>query len=224
MTLKEMLNQALLEIGFAPLGSFFTSTRQEARMLTALANRELNQLKKDDWQALRKTHTFQLTTDNLYPLPSDFRQFTPDTAFTDTRRVDFPASKELWAYYKASSISSGLNMRMRLTDGQIEILDPDPAQEVYIDYVSDSPVLSATDEIKPRFTSDDDTLILNDELFILGVVWRYMKVKGLDWQQSFAEYRSMYKRERGTDNGSQTLRLGTPEYDGPYPPHTNLWQ
>lgn len=223
MTLKEMLNQALLEIGFKPQNDYFTSTRQEARMLAALANRELNQLKKDDWQALRKAYPFTMTASNYYPLPSDFRQFTPDTAWTNTRRVDFPNTAEIWSYYAARGITSGLRHRMRMKDGQIEIASPEVGEEVYIEYISDSPVLSATDVPKPTFTSDDDTLILNEDLFILGVIWRYMKVKGLDWQSNFAEYRSMYNRERGTDGGSQTLRLAQHEYQGPYAPTTDLW-
>lgn len=224
MTLKEMLNQALLETGFAPLSEFFTSTRQEARQLSMLANRELNQYKKDEWEALRKAHTITQTASTTYPLPSDFRQFVSDTAFDSTRRVDFPTSSDVWAYYTARDVSTGLRQRMRLADGQIEFLDPASGTEIYIEYISDSPVLSATDVPKVKFDADDDTLILNDDLFIMGVIWRYMKVKGLDWQQNFQEYRRMYHREKATDSGSQTIRTGDVEYAGPFAPHADLWQ
>ena len=224
MTLKEMLNQAMLEVGFAPLSEIFTSTRQEARQLTALANRELNQYKKDEWEALREQHFITQTTATSYPLPADYRQFVADTAYDNTRRVNFPTSSQVWAYYTARNVTSGLRQRMRLADGQIEFLDPQPGTEVYIEYISDSPVRSATDVPQKKFSSDDDTLILNDEVFILGIIWRWMKVKGLDWQQNYQEYRRMYNREKATDSGAQTIQTGELEYQGPFVPHTDLWR
>jgi hypothetical protein len=222
MTLKEMLNQAMSEMGFSEFNDYFGNTQQEARQLTAIANRELNQFKKDDWNELRKTHTITMTAATQYPLPSDYRQFTPDTAWSDIRRVDFPLSAEEWIYYEASTIDTGIRHRMRLADGQIEISNPSSGAEILIQYISDSPVLSALAVAKNKFTADDDTLILNNDLLILGVIWRFMRVKGLDWQTEFQEYDSMYRRERGTNGGAQTINTTRGDYEPPEP-FANLW-
>lgn len=223
MTLKEMLNHALMESGFAPKNDFSSSSQAESRQLSALANRELNSLQKDTWQELVRSYTFSMTTSKTYPLPSDFRQFTPDTAWTNSRRVDFPTNPETWAYYTARGVSSGLRQRMRLIDNNIEFLDPEDGQEVYIEYISNSPVRSAIDVPKTKFSSDDDTLILNDDLFIMGVIWRFQKLKGLDWKPAYTEYKQMYNRERGTNAGAQTISLGYDTWQGPFAPHAELW-
>jgi hypothetical protein len=224
MTLLEMVNAAVLEAGFSRYTQLFSSTNTEARQLTALANRELNTLKKDDWNELVKTHVIPMTASNDYPLPSDFRNFTADTAWTNTRRFEFPADKSMWYYFKASGVDTGIRPRMRIIDNALAIDNPDPGQDGYIEYISDSPVLSSLSVPKPKFSSDDDTLILNDELFVMGVKWRFEKVKGLDWQADFQEYQKMYRSERGTNQGASTIRTGG-GYDDNYltEPNANLW-
>jgi len=223
MTLKDMLNQVMAETGFKQQSQYFSSTKNEARQLTALANREVNVLANDDWEVLRKQHALVMTAATTYALPSDFRQFTPDTAWTNTRRVDFPTDASDWYYYTASGITAGLRIRMRLAAGQIEIQNPQPGQTVYIQYISNYPVIGDGYVFKQKFTADDDALLLNDDLFMLGVIWRFMKVKGLDWKQPYSEYRAMYRSEKGTDSGAQTIQTGEIDYAGPYPPMANLW-
>lgn len=224
ITVKEMLDSTLVETGFAPLAQYFGNNRQEARQLSALANRELNQYGKDEWQVLRTQYTITMTASNTYPLPTDYRQFVPDTPWTETRRVDFPVTSEVWIYYNARNITTGLRQRMRLAKGQIELQDPDPGSEILIEYISNSPVLDNTMTPQVKFTADDDMLALNDDLFILGMVWRWMKVKGLDWQPNYQEWRRMYKRQKAADSGSQTIQTALTDWEGPWPPTADLWQ
>jgi hypothetical protein len=106
MTLKEMMNQVLVELGFNQKTEFTTSNTSEAQQIVALANREIRKLAKDNWQALKKQHVITMTTANIYPLPEGYRQFTADTAFSDNRRVDFPASAEEWYYREATGIEA----------------------------------------------------------------------------------------------------------------------
>lgn len=223
MTLLEMLNQVLAETGFDTLQQFVGNTTQEAKQLVALANREVNTLSKDDWQALRKNDIITMTSATKYDLPSDYRQFIPDTAWTETRRADFPTTDETWQYYLARGISSGLRHRVRIDGGQLEILDPDPGQTLQIFYISNGAVLGVNELTKPKFTMDNDTLVLDDDLFMLGVIWRFMRAKGLDWSTPYQEYRKFYRSVKATDNSSQTINMGEPDYEGPFPPSANMW-
>ncbi len=224
MTLLEMLNQTMEEMGFSPFTEYFGSNEQEARQLIALANREINQLAKDKWSALRGNTTINMTSDKLYPLPDNIREFYFDTAWSETRRVDFPTASDVWSYYVARNISTGLRHRMRITEGQFEILDPSPGSTIYLEYVANGPVMSNGGGLKPKFTADDDTLVINDDLFMLGVIYRFQKVKGLpEWQASYQEYRNMYRRERASDGSARTIQTADSDWSGPNPPTANLW-
>ncbi len=223
MTLKEMLDQILQEAGFTPLDEYFGSSRAEARQITSLANRELNKLTKDKWTALRKQQTVTMSNDTFYPLPTDWLEYVPDTAWSNTRRVDFPTSSDVWMYYVSRNIYTGLRHRMRITDGQLEIQNPADGNDIVIEYISNAAVLDNAQNPKTRFSADDDTLILNDDLFMLGVKWRWTKLKGLDWGEDYKEWRDFYKSELATDGGAQTIETGMLRYEGPFPPTADYW-
>lgn len=223
-TLKDLLTTVLLEVGFQPLSQYAANQTNEAQQLIRLANRQLAEQAKDDWNELHAQLYLTMSTDTLYPLPLDWRQFIPDGAWTEVNRVNFPASGDVWNYCVSSGITTTVYIQMRLAGGKIEILSPAPDQTILMSYVSSYPVRSATAEPKPTFTADTDTFVLSDTLFTLGVIWRFMRAKGLDgWETSFQEYTNMYKRERATNNGSQTINTANGEWEGPYPPTINLW-
>lgn len=112
---------------------------------------------------------------------------------------------------------------MRRYQDQLQIQNPQNGAVILMQYISDSPVLNNQLVPKPKFTANDDTLLLNDDLFIMGVKWRFMKVKGLDWQEDYAEYRNMYKRERSSNLGAQTIETIHGHETPPYEPHADLY-
>jgi hypothetical protein len=224
MTIKEILNQVLNEIGFQEEESFFTSESDEAKQLAALANRELNFLQKYPWQALIKTQTVAMTTDETYPLPTDFRQYVFDTAFTEDRKAWFPISSEKWSYDEARNTISGRSPEVRIIGGELAIRNPANGQTLRLEYVSDAPVLDGDGTTyKSRFEFDTDTFILNDDLLILGVMWRFKKAKGLDFEAELAEARGMLKKEQSTDKNAQTIYFGDGPYYGPHAPYADLY-
>jgi hypothetical protein len=216
MTLKEALDRVLAEAGFLQLSSYASNTDAEAQQLVALANREANRLSKHPWNKLRKTWALSMTSATSYALPADYRQFVPDTAWSETDRGEFPVTSEVWSYYNARGIDSGLLLRMRLTDGEMQIQNPDNGQVVNLEYISKYPIEDAAEAAKERFTADTDVWLLDDDLLTQGILWRFRQVKGLDWQVDFQEYRSMYNRERASDGGSRTVNIGN---DGDYEPN-----
>jgi hypothetical protein len=209
MNLKDMINQAISEVGFAELTEFFGSTKTENRQLRRLADRELFKLQKKEWQVLRSTLTINMTASESYSLPSDFRQFVPDTAFSTTRRVNFPASSESWSYYKSRNVSTGLNHRMRLYQGNLQIENPQAGGEIRIEYISNNAVADSDGVPKPKFTSDNDVTVLNDDLFMMGIMWRFGRAKGLKtWESLRQDYDRAVRSELATDSGSQTINTG----------------
>lgn len=217
MTLKELLNQTLAEVGFGEYTAFFSSSRPDALQVLALAKRELNDLSKKPWQALIETHSLTMDTSTEYDLPADFRQFVPDTAFTESYAAEFPTSAEDWAYYDAKNLTTGINLRIRLMGDKIHMSNPEDGQALRIEYISNYPVAGAGGTRKQRFTADDDSIVLNDDLFMLGVNWRFRRAKGMEWQSYFADYQQMKRRELATDKNSRTLNMGGPLEQEPGP-------
>jgi hypothetical protein len=224
-TIKQILNQALSESGFSQEGTFATSKTNEAQQMVALANRELNTLQKDTWQELTRTMLLPLTSATEYPLPDDYREFVFDTAWATNQeyKADFPVTAEGWAYLQSQNTATGFVYRIRLIENQIEIYNPQDGAELYAEYISKYAAESEGGVPKERFTADSDVFLLNDDLLIMGVKWRFNKLKGLDWQPDFAEWRNMYKRERATNVNAQTL-VFTQEVAAPYfPPYADLY-
>lgn len=219
MTLKEALDRVMAEGGFLPLTTYAANTEAEAQQLVALANREANRLSKHVWNKLRKTWALTMTSATSYPLPEDYRQFVPDTAWSQTDRGEFPVTSEVWGYYNARGIDSGLLLRMRLTDGEMQIQNPDNGQVVNLEYISKYPIVDASDDAKERFTADTDVWLLDDDLLTQGILWRFKQAKGLDWQIDFQEYISMYNRERASDGGARTVNIGS---SGDYEPNAPM--
>ena len=224
-TIKEILNQTLSECGFAQQPAFATAGTAEGNQLFALANREVNTLQKDTWQELVEVMQLPLTTATTYPLPAGYRMFVYDTAWAENNlhKASFPTSPENWSYLRANNLATGINYRVRIIGDEIEVYNPQSGGTLYAEYISDNSVLSSALIPKRRFTADDDTFLLNDDLLIMGVKWRFNKLKGMDWEADFAEWKKMYKSERATNTNAQTLSFAGAEYPGYNPPYADLW-
>lgn len=223
MTLKEMLNQILSEAGFDELNEFFGSTRSEAKQLIALSNRELAKLERDDWQVLKKTHTVTMTTATTYTFPSDYERFVYDTAWGNNQPVDFPVDDAVWTHLTGRGITAGVQHRMRIDGNRLEILDPVDGDTITIEYISNAPIVSASFTSRERFEADNDILLLDDDLFMLGVKWRFLKSRGLEWQADYQEYRELYKSLRAADQSAKTIRTGVDHGEWYPEPQANYW-
>jgi hypothetical protein len=191
----------------------------------ALANREVNTLQKDTWQEITETMLLPLTSATSYDLPDDYRQFVFDTNWATNQeyKADFPVSPEGWAYLQSQNTATGFVYRIRIIGNQIEIYNPQDGAELYAEYIGNNAVLAGNQVSKPRFTADDDTFRLNDDLLILGIKWRFNKLKGLDWQPDKLEWRNMYKRERATNKNAQTINFAGDVAAPYFPPYADLY-
>lgn len=224
MNIKAILNQALNEAGFREEDSFFTSPSGEAKQMAALANRELNFLQKENWQELIKVQEVVMTSAETYSLPSDFRQYVFDTAFTEDRQAWFPVSSEKWNFDEARDTISGRAPEVRIIGSQLAIRNPQDGQTLRLEYISDSAVLDTDGTTyKTRFEADSDTFVLNDDLLIMGVLWRFKKAKGLDFQAELAEAQGMKRKELATNKNAQTVYFGEGPYYGPVAPYADLY-
>lgn len=223
MTLKTILDDVLLESGMSTEAIYVASDNDAVLRLVRLANRSVSTLTRYAWQALRSTHEFTLTSDTVYPLPDDYLAHIPNTFFTNGRldSVDFPSDSEMWAYLQSSAGGSGYSVRVRLLGDNMHVYEPDSGEVLRFEYLTKGPVLAADGTTKKAaFTADDDTWILDRDMLVFDIVWRYKKLMGLqDWQIDLAESKVYQNTLKGQEAGSQTIYpdaadiIGDPYYD-----------
>lgn len=78
-----------------------------------------------------------------------------------------------------------------LQGGAIKLL-PKPTQsedlQIIFDYKSNCPVISQSGEAKKYFSKDDDTFLLDEELLILGGIYKLKQDLSLDYAQNQADF------------------------------------
>ena len=57
---------------------------------------------------------------------------------------------------------------------------------------------------------NSQTSLLDEELITLGVVWRFLKIKGLPYDQQFQEYQVRRQEVSAQDGAKAVLRTGGP--------------
>lgn len=224
MTLKDILDDVMLESGLGTEVAYASSSRDEIKRLLSVANRATRYLLRlHDWQVLRKTYTFSLSTDTSYPLPTDFSSLVPDTAFADGSidTVDMATDPGLWGYLQASTGAAGPRYRLRIIGDTIRVFDPDSGELVRFEYMSNTPIRSATGEAKQRFTADTDTCLLDDDAVVQETLWRYQRLIGLPgWQDVRAEAQAYLRTLRGQESSVKSIGGDEFRHDEPFTP---LW-
>ena len=210
LTLKEMLDNVLLESGMDTESIYATSTEDSVRRLMRLANRSARRIATGHaWQALRRTYTFSLTTALEYVLPVDFRELISDTTFVDSyvHGVDMRTRPEQWRYLQVNVTGTGPRYRMRIMGNVIHVYQPQSGDEISFEYTSDYPVLDTDQETTQKlFDADTDTWRLDDDLLEMDIIWRYKKLLGLqDWQVDHAEFKTYDRTVKGQEAGAKTI-------------------
>lgn len=164
------------------------------------------------WRTLQQIYAFDTIADtDLYPLPNDYGYLLADTAWdNDNKYCIRPLSSREWEYVQRGIATASPYLYYRLIGNYIQIF-PKPSQSgitLSFGYVSKFPVLDADGVTKRElFQGDNDTILLDEEAFIRGVIWRWKRMSGLDFSIEFDEYDTYIKRVIARDNGIKTYSL-----------------
>jgi hypothetical protein len=208
------------EIGFPEPSTIISNSDANAKQLLRLANREGKILSREaPWQALRTVYTFTLATgDQDYALPSDFGWIIPTTTWNRSTKnyVLNPVTPSEWEYLQAWSGATGLNLNARVHGGQVvfqqTITAAQNGETIAYEYISNKWCQSSGLVAQAAWAADTDTAKLDEELITQGIVWRFKKSKGLDWEEDFAEYNNQKNKMIARDGGMRKLCLGG-DYD-----------
>lgn len=229
-TLRQICDAVMIRAGLGKMASYFGSSDET---LAYLANESLESiLRLHNWQKLRKTATISMTTATSYDLPTDVKYYVSNTmnANGQERFIQYPSPDNVWWYFKTHQ-PTGLRYKVRQSGDALEILNPDNGIDLMFEYISSNPVSSAgafeaaQAADKTEFTRDDDYWVLDDELIILDLKWRYMSIKGIEgWEKEKMVFNDHLRQLKGDDGGSTTIDFSEGSHSGMGPePHTDLY-
>lgn len=217
LTLAELCNAALEEVGFSTPSAYASGTDPDAKQVFRLANRQGFDLSQQPvvWEGLKTLETITLVAGTqAYDLPSDYRYMVPGTEWdqNNENRVLGPQSPRLWAEYEYGGDVFGLNWRYEIRNGQVvfnqTVESGDAGTVISYDYVSKNWARDVSDTPIERFAMDTDYQVFDGDLFSEGLLWRWKKAKGFDWQEDFTFYTRHLESYKSRDGGMEDVFFG----------------
>ena len=216
MTLLTICQDAANEIGIPSPSAVIGSVDTTVIQLLAAANREgKNLVSGYDWQTLVKeeTHTTIAAESQgaMTTIASDFLRFSNDTMWNRTTNRKFygPLNNTEWQTLKGIVVNGVTNyFRIR---GNLLLLNPVPTvgQTLVFEYIGKNWVDTTGDGAADAvaYAADSNTTVLDENLVTLGVIWRFLKQKGLPYDNQFQEYQIKLSERQAKDGAKQIIRL-----------------
>lgn len=217
-SLIQLIEQVADRIGLVRPTQVIGSSDPQARQLLALSNQEGRELaRRHVWQALTFEHSFTTIASETQTsaLPAAWDRFVPGTIYNRTKKrpVAGPLTAREWQDYKASQTSLVFDAFRVRGDAMLMAPTPSAGDSIYYEYVSKYWCMSAADTTPDQdaWAVDTDISVHDDELMILGVHWRYLRSRGLDYADVFQTYELALAQLTGRDGGARILSMGRRE-------------
>lgn len=173
-----------------------------------------------DTTHVRVSNNSSLTNTNIslafgqdtYALPADYDHMIPQTQWDRGYRWQLlgPVSPQEWQVLKSGISPTGPRRRYRLIDGAF-VVDPVPydTNQLVFEYYSTNWVQDVAGVSKRGFTDDTDFFMLDDDAFVMGVIWRFRRAKGLDYDEEKNSWENRIELMKSRQAGQRTLPLNT---------------
>lgn len=193
----------------------YGSTDPKVIQIMNLLEKEGNDLaKRGEWNELKNeaTHTTVATESQgaIATIASNgFQQIVNDTLWDRTLKTPLTLLNDVeWQAQKGfSTTSPKYSVRIR---GGLLIANPVPTagNTWAFEYISKNWILGADGATyKQYFTLDTDTLLLPEELLTLGLEWRWLKEKGLDYAEDFRTYEMQVNQALGSNGLKKHINM-----------------
>ena len=218
MTLLTICQDAAKLIGIPSPNAVTSSTDTSVIQLLSCANEEGKSLVQSyPWNVIVKEGSFTTAAAEsqgaMTTIATDFGRFSNNTMWnrTTNRKYYGPITDSEWQRLKAT-VSSGVTNYFRIR-GNLLIIQPNPtaSQSVFFEYISKNWVIaSGSSANADKFSGDSQTSVLEEDLITLGVVWRFLKIKGLPYEQQYVEYQTRLADYQMQDGAKPILQMGGP--------------
>lgn len=150
-----------------------------------------------------------------YSLPSDFEFFVQKTFWDNRFKWELlgPITAQEKQVLRYGVIASGPRNKFYIREDKMW-LDPMPTQVNLIayDYYSNHWCQSSGGTTQKYWQADTDTYKLDEDCFIQGIKWRFLRAKGFDYAAEYEQYIEDVNRTMSRDGGSADLPMGGDGY------------
>lgn len=215
MSLLTMVQNACKSLAISSPTQVIGSTDTQIIQLTALANTEGAELaERGPWQILARetTHTTTAAEDQGLMTTiagSEFNYIIPDTFWNRSQNVPLlPTSPTEWARMKSAQVV-GPYSRFRIRGGRLRVLPvPTAGHTLAFEWITLNWCESSAGTGKSAWSADTDVGRLEEDLMKLGIMWRWLEAKGLDYSQAFNVYELAVKDALARDGVAPHLNMG----------------
>lgn len=216
MSLLTIITGACQELSVVEPTSVIAATDLQTKQMLAICRKECRDLlRRFDWQVLTKQAAFTTvateTQTTLSTVAADFYRIVDDSMWNRTQfwKVGGPLNAQDWQMKKAAAAQVGIRNYFRIRGNSI-LFYPTPraGESIYFEYISSKWCQSNASVAQTDWAADADTALLDEEVIRLGVVWRFLKAKGLDYGEEFRSYEMALADIFGPDGGRTTVDMG----------------
>ena len=215
MNMLELVQRFCRRTNIPVPATVFGSTNAQVLQALSILEEEVNDLaSRHTWQGLQHeaVHVTIAAEDqgNIDTLDPGFRFIRNNTIwdYTDRLPVLGPLDGQQWQALKAI-LSTGPRYQFRFRGNHL-LVNPVPVagHTWKFEYESKYAIVAVDGTtFKEFFTADTDSFLIPDNLLLMGLRWRWMREKGLDYGELFNTYERQVKDAMGRDGGSVTLAM-----------------
>lgn len=220
MSLLTIVQDVCGEMGLAIPNAVVGNNSELVAQLFRLAKREGSELSTGasvglayDWTVLQYEATWTSTATEsqgaLSTLAPGFRWIINDTVYdrTQQRQQPGPISPQVWQWRKAAT-ASGPYPEWRIRNATLYMYPtPTAGHSMAFEYQTSYWCADSGGTAKATWTADSDVARLDEELIKLGLIWRWRKAKGLDYDEDFRSYQIAATNAIARDGGRPTLSM-----------------
>lgn len=221
MTCLSIIQTVTARLGLSTTNSAVGATDAQIQQVVALCNEEGQELAaRYPWTALQnETSLTTLAAEDqgvMTTLAPGLNYIINDTIWNRTlkRPVFGPKTPQTWQQNKAFAIA-GPWSNFRIKGGHLYMYPPPVAgQSCYFEYISKNWCTDSTGATGYSAWNDDaDVPVLDEQLIVLGTIWRFKKTKGFEYAEDFNTYERRVLDAMARDGGKDWLSLTNTKYD-----------
>jgi len=161
-----------------------------------------------------------------YALPSDLEYFVQRTWWDNTYKWELlgPITAQEKQILKYGIIASGPRAKFYIRNNLMYINPmPETAGQLFAyDYFSNAWCQSAGGTAQQLWTADTDTYKLDEDCFVMGIKWRFLRAKGFDYSQEKSDYDMDCQRAMSRDGGNRDLPIAGGTYGARFLDYDNI--
>lgn len=224
MTVLSIAQQFCRRTGLPSPSTVLGSSDARILQIASLIEEEGNDLAaRGGWEALTFESVFTTVASEdqglVETLAPGLRYIKNQTIWdrTDTLPVIGPLDPQEWQALKGVG-NTGPRYMYRIRGGSLISNPAVPVGHTWaFEYVSKYWIVGADSSYKNYFTLDTDSCLLPEELILMGLRWRWLREKGMDYAELFRTYEMQVKDAMGRDGTKPVINMSGGGWNGPKP-------